>query len=284
MLELLLILLSLMLLVAGSLTDLRSREVPDWLSYAGIGIGALVRIVWSVTAQEYRHLLDGLTGFALFWLVGAAMYYTGQWGGGDAKILMALGTINGVHLQWTDFMLGFLANSLIIGAAYGIVWLGVLSLKNSKQMKILFQHLLAKERMTHWISLLGFIACAGAALFFSDPNLQAILLVLGVWCVLFLFLFIWLRTVEECCMKKRVPVHQLTEGDWVAKKVIVNNKQICGPHYEGLTSAQLQQLQKLSFRGKIKNVLIKQGIPFVPNFLIAFIATLVWDNLVFMFF
>ncbi len=292
--ELFLLVIALIVLAIGSFTDFRSREVPDWLSYAGIVLGALIRIVWSITSSDYHPLLWGVLGFAIFWLVGAVMYYTGQWGGGDAKILMALGTIMGVQLSvpgvqfswyswytilWSDFMISFLINSLLIGAVYGIVWLALLSIKKYAELNQSWITILARESSFHWASLSSFVICIALALFLP-VGLQPVMLLLAVWCLLFFYLFVWLKSVEESCMKVQLPVSQVTEGDWIAEEVVVSGKRICGPHYEGITKKQLELLQKLSMQGKIKQVLVKQGIPFVPNFLIAFVVTMVAGNLV----
>ena len=56
-----------------------------------------------------------------------------------------------------------------------------------------------------------------------------------------------------------------TVGDWLVQKVKIQNKLI-KPYWEGLSEEEVKLLA--SSRKKIK---IKQGIPFVPGFLIALI-------------
>ena len=83
-------------------------------------------------------------------------------------------------------------------------------------------------------------------------------------------MILFVKAVEKACMLKRVKPSELTEGDWIAKDVIVKNKRICGPKDLGIEKAQIRQLIRL----KIKSVIIKVGIPFVPSFLLAFVLTL----------
>ena len=79
-------------------------------------------------------------------------------------------------------------------------------------------------------------------------------------------------------MIKKIPIEKLTEGDWIVKDVMVDNKRICGPKDLGIEKKQIAQLIKLKQKGKIQNIVIKEGIPFVPSFLIAYIATLLLGN------
>ncbi|MDO8660249.1 MAG: A24 family peptidase, partial [Candidatus Woesearchaeota archaeon] len=215
--ELFLLIIALIILAIGSFTDFRSREVPDWLSYSGIVLGFLIHIVLSVISFDYHPVLYSVIGFGIFWLVGATMYYAGQWGGGDAKILMALGAIMGVQMSfsgawqswysvlWSDFMIGFLINSLLIGAVYGVVWLAVLSLKNYAKLNSALRVIIARERLLHWTSLWSFVICIALALFLP-VELQPVMLLIAVWCLVFFCLFVWLKSVEESCMKVFLPV------------------------------------------------------------------------------
>ncbi len=59
---------------------------------------------------------------------------------------------------------------------------------------------------------------------------------------------------------------KLREGDWLADNLKVGNKMI-SKKWEGLNHNQVLEIKK-----KFKKVKIKQGIPFVPVFLISFIA------------
>ena len=79
-------------------------------------------------------------------------------------------------------------------------------------------------------------------------------------------------------MLQWVAPSRLTEGDWIAKDVMVGRKRITGPKDLGVTRAQIRLLKKLHREGKVKKVLLKVGIPFMPAFLIAFIMTLLWGN------
>jgi len=78
-------------------------------------------------------------------------------------------------------------------------------------------------------------------------------------------------------MIKVLKVNDLTEGDWVVEDVFHSKKKICGPNDLGLTLKQIELLKKY----KVKKVIVKQGIPFVPSFFVAFIIFVFFKDLFF---
>ena len=84
-------------------------------------------------------------------------------------------------------------------------------------------------------------------------------------------------------MLKYVTPDKLTEGDWIAKEVKVNGKYITGPKDLGIEKKQIRKLVSLYKKKKVKKILIKEGIPFVPSFFIAYLVTLMFGNLLLLF-
>ena len=62
------------------------------------------------------------------------------------------------------------------------------------------------------------------------------------------------------------------EGDWLAEDVIVHGKTIVKKK-----TLHKEDIQKLRDKN-ISSVTIKEGIPFVPSFLIAYLAAGVWKK------
>jgi prepilin peptidase CpaA len=83
--------IALALLVAGTIFDLRRREIPNWipLSLCALAVGATMLHVsprgWSALA------LGGALGLA----IGIAFFALGAFGGGDVKVIAALGALMG---------------------------------------------------------------------------------------------------------------------------------------------------------------------------------------------
>ncbi|NQU79090.1 prepilin peptidase [Candidatus Woesearchaeota archaeon] len=266
-------------LIIGTITDLKVREVPDWLNYGLIVAGFGLRIIFSIVYADPSHIISGIIGFTAFFLVSVLMFYTGQWGGGDSKMMMGLGAIIGLELSLSAFLVGFLVNMVLFGALFGIlfsVYLVIMNFKSfCKEFKKKFNR---KEQYVLW----G--ACAALIILslFVQFEVKIPLVVLAFMLLLTYYMFKYLKAVEGAAMLKWVNPSDLTEGDWVVDDVVVAGKRICGPKDLGLEKEQIAKLQDLSRKGKLNKVLIKYGIPFVPSFLIAFIVTYVWGNVVFM--
>jgi hypothetical protein len=79
------------------------------------------------------------------------------------------------------------------------------------------------------------------------------------------YLYIAAKAIDESCMIKKVNPKNLTEGDWLYKDVTISGK-VIKARWEGLSE------EEVKFLKKTKNVLlIRQGIPFSPVFLISYL-------------
>lgn len=273
--------IALIALIIASVTDIKKREVPDWLNYSLIFIGLGIRALYSIIEWNYWIFLYGVFGFLVFLILALVMYYAGQWGGGDSKMLMGLGALIGIplnqinilHLQFLkSFFLQFLILILLVGAVYGIIWSSVLAIKNRRKFVDKFVELNLKHiKLKRILVIICFILFILS--FFLNIFFKVYLLLLIIIALIFFYVFMFSKAVELVCMHKTVPVGKLTEGDWIVNKIEVKGQYITGPKELGITKEQIEKLKK----HKIKEVLIKEGIPFVPSFLIAFIISLILD-------
>ncbi|MBU0616069.1 MAG: A24 family peptidase [Nanoarchaeota archaeon] len=271
-------------LLIGSYTDLKTREVPDWLNFALVACGFGINAIYSAVYWDYTYILNSVAGFAAFFLFAILMYYTGQWGGGDSKMIMGLGALIGfdVMLRGVPFALGLLFNILIVGAAYGLFWSVVLVVRNWKRFAKEMKKLLTKYGTSRKIILLlAMLFLVGT--FFGDFSFKVSSATLAISLLCVYYLFVSIKAIENVCMLKLVTPDKLTEGDWIAKDVKVMGERITGPKDLGISMKNIKKLRKLYKLGKVKKILIKEGIPFVPSFLIAFLVTLIFGNLVMLF-
>ncbi|MBU2615578.1 MAG: hypothetical protein KKC19_00575 [Nanoarchaeota archaeon] len=67
-------------------------------------------------------------------------------------------------------------------------------------------------------------------------------------------------------MRKSVSVSNLTEGDWLYKDVQIGKK-VISAKWEGLSMDDIKKIRK-----NYKSVIIRQGIPFTPVFLISLLV------------
>jgi len=92
--------------------DLRTREIPDWIPLAVAGWAALA------TAIGLREVtwVGLLSGIALATAVALPLFYVGAFGGGDAKLLLAVGAAVGPYA-----LLSVLAWMAVAGGALALV-------------------------------------------------------------------------------------------------------------------------------------------------------------------
>jgi len=220
-------------------------------------------------------------GFVIGLVIAYMMFYLGQWGGGDSKLIMGLGAILGFNIfplfgEKNYWILILLACIVLFGALYGLTWSVYLAIKNRKAFMKDLKFWLNKRTVLiiHRIVLISISILL--LLTFTTFSKEYRLMMLSFLVMLYILFHIWLfvKVIEETCMIKEIPIKKLTEGDWIYKDVYMGKKYITGPKDLGISLEQIELLKKYSAKGKIKTVTIKEGIPFIPAFLIAYVAVI----------
>lgn len=93
MFELVPIGLALTAVCIASYTDLKSRIIPNRLTYPLIGAGIAFHALLGVSKGNAWTAAGGAFGAALAFLVGYALWLVGGWAGGDVKLFTALGAL-----------------------------------------------------------------------------------------------------------------------------------------------------------------------------------------------
>jgi Flp pilus assembly protein protease CpaA len=268
-------------LVGASVTDMKTREVPDWISY-GLIAGALgLRFLFSLHSFNFDFIVEGTFGFIVFLALGYIMYYTGQWGGGDSKLLMGIGAIFGLSLPITTLPLivVFVINFLLAGAVYGVGWIGVLCVVHIRGVEREATRLFRKMvHVHHILGALTFVFVVLAMLVSAPFMIRLGFLGGAVLPLISFYLWILVHSVEREALYKRVHPNKLTVGDWLAHPVVVDGKTVASERDLGMTMRKRARLIELYKKKKISKVVVKNGIPFVPSFLIGYAITLVFGN------
>ena len=290
--------LCMIMLIISSITDIRTREVPDFMNFIFISLGLGYHLFESLIYWTWLPIAESVLGLLVFLGLAYAMFYTGQWGGGDSKLLMGFGAVLGIPLAipitntfsyWLSnppFIIVFVIMTFLVGAIYGLVWVLFHIIKNKKKTFKRMGELL-KEKQSVFakkivlvISILLFIGI----IVFPAFQLKVFFALCAILIWSSLYLSVLIKAVEEICMTKKIPISKLTVGDWVVDEVNVNGERICGPDDLGIEKEQIEELKILSGMGKLKKITIREGIPFVPSFLMGFILTFfVIDKIVLLF-
>ena len=277
MLEILLFVFALIGSIAAGLYDLKTTEIPDEIPYAMMAVGIIGNLIKTYLVWSYwPFLLSMITGLS-FLGFGFLMYYLGQWGGGDAKILSAIGFLVPVvppqikvSLMF-PFPVGFFFNVFLVGAVYMIVYAIVLSFINRDIWSVFIEGLKANAKifttlnlavMTFLIFFVAFLAKYYGLFPVNDMMMFGFAIFLVSMGLFILWKFV--KTVEEVGFKKRIPMSQLKVGDVPLDYKI----------WEGITE---KELKKIKNSGK-KYIWVKEGVRFAPAFPIALVFTLIFGD------
>jgi len=240
-----LIVLGFFWILAATIQDLKTREIANWINFSLIIFALGFRLFYSLFMQESFFIFDnffyqGLIGFVIFFILSNVFYYSRIFAGGDAKLLMALGTIlpfsNGFLTNIKIFILFFIL-FLFAGAIYGFVLSWILALKNPRKFKREFsKRLLKNKKKIYWVMFLGLV-------FMLLGFFQNLFFILGIFIFLMPYFYVYAKAVDEVCMIKKIKTSQLTLGDWLYKNVKIGKK-IIKANWEGLNEKDLKILKK----------------------------------------
>lgn len=264
-------------LALGSYFDMRTREIPDLLNFLLLGFGVVYALFSGIQSVSWTPVISAALGYAAGWAIGNGFFYLGQWGGGDTKTFIAMGVIIGLGIS--EFSRGvpalfvFLVNSLVVGAILGLFWLMYRVVRNFAKFKKEFSRLRFNPkniRIRKIILVVGIISFGIIMFLVSDSLMKMSMLAVLVLLILSFYLFMIIRAAENSVMFVEYPVSKLTEGDWIVS--VPGNKVDFNK-----TGASLEDIEKLK-KMRIKSVLVKEGVPFLPAFLIGYIVLLVFGN------
>lgn len=257
--------------------DLKTTEIPDEIPYIMVMVALFLFGVQSfITWSYWPILLSVVTGLGLLGF-GFMMYYLGQWGGGDAKILSAIGFLlpelkEFVPTLLFPFPVSYLFNVFLIGAAYLLIYAFALALIKRKVIFKFVKDIKASSKVIVFGSIVLFVLFfllnwflvnyfqLGFSLSFILTNsILPLIATMGLF-----ILWKFAKTVENVGFKKRISISKLRIGD-----VLVTNRL-----WEGITKKELKKIK----RSKRKFVWIKSGVRFAPSFVFALIFTLYFGD------
>ncbi len=274
MLEAVLIGVGLAGLVVGSYADIETREIPNWLNFSLIAAGLGIRAIGALAEKNWWVFAAGILGLVAMIAVGNLLYYSRQWGGGDTKLLIGLGALFGAmsFLPW--FLLHFLINLVVIGAVYGFLWSMYLAIRHRHRFVVAFRRIVHAHRHLLMICI-GMAVILFAVSFLLPSLMRLVVWILAGVLVMYGVMIVFVKTVEDACMFRKIRLKNITEGDWIAENVVVKGKTLYRMTDPGVSREQISLMKKCN----VKRVLVKEGIPFVPSFLFAMILTLVVGNI-----
>jgi len=250
-------------LVFATAQDLKKRIVYNWVNFSLIIFALGFRFFYSLFLEGgFWFFYQGLIGLGIFFILGNVLYYGRMFAGGDAKLMIALGTILPFSLDFVvnvKIFIFFLGIFLISGGVYGLGWSVFLLIKNIKIFKTEFPLRFRENKKIIYLSI--FSAIILLILGFYEP----LLLYLGILLFILPYLYIYGKVIDESCLMKNIETKKLEEGDWLYEDLKIG-KQTIKKSWHGLKMGDIKKIRK-----KFDKIKIKEGIPFVPVFLISFL-------------
>ena len=246
-------------IIVASLQDVKRREIDNWLN--------LFLVFAGFAFIFYRAVFEGNTslifqfGFALVVLfVLSNLFYEGRvFAGGDAKLLFAMTALFvGVSFYVTLINIGTFVFFLMLGGSiYGLIYSLISYYKNFDKVNGEMKNGFGKL----WVRLL----IISGALLFTLSYFDWMFLFVSVLVLLLPVLFVFAKALEKVSMVRVVGGRELREGDWLVDDIKVKGK-VIKADWDGLSSGDVRLLKEK------KKVNIKEGLPFAPAFLIAFLG------------
>jgi prepilin signal peptidase PulO-like enzyme (type II secretory pathway) len=288
MFDLIIVTIVLIALIFASISDIKTKEVPDWLSYGLIIIGITIFIFKSIHENSFSPILNSLLGLMIFFAIGSIMYYSKQWGGGDAKLLMGLGAILNQYPEKLlnifspnlnfYFPLILFINIMLFGAMYGLAISIFLMIKKRKEFSKRFRIINKKtKRIRNTLLILAGILIIFNILTTITLQTEYLIYFAAIFPLIFFYLLLSIKTIESISMEKIISTSNLVEGDWVNEEIKINGKLIYSPKSLGVNKKQIELIKKHK-----KKIQIRDGIAFIPSFLIGTIISLILGNIIYL--
>lgn len=249
-------------ILVAVIQDLKTREIANWINFSLIVFAMGSRFFFSLFSNDFSLFFQGIIGLGVFFALGNLLYYGRMFAGGDAKLMIALGAVLPASADFVGnlrIFAAFLITFLFVGAFYGLVTGIFFSIKNFRKFRKEFskQFRSGKKMMIVMLSAGLILTALGF--------LNGMFFALGMITFVFPYLYVYAKSVEESCMIRKTKTEKLREGDWLYEDVKIKGKTI-KTGWEGLSKENVKFLKENE-----KNVLIREGIPFAPVFLISFL-------------
>ena len=269
MFELLLIAIALVGSFACGIYDLKTSNVPDSVCILMIASALMLYSISGFLTGDFTSLINSFIVGGLFLSFGLLMYFTGQWGGGDGELLVAMGfLLSGLPLVKSIFpifslSLSFFVNSFFIGAIYSIAYSLVLVYRNPSISKDFVSNMRSSR-----MSLILLLVIAVSLLFLVIS--QFILSAISFFIAVLIFFQRFSKTIEKSFYRK-IPVSKLKVDDMLGEDI--PKIRLYKRYIKGLTEKQIDKIRKVK-----RYVVVREGIRYGIVFPLSLVFTLLFGD------
>ncbi|MBN2013884.1 MAG: prepilin peptidase [Candidatus Altiarchaeota archaeon] len=265
----------------ASYFDLKTGEIPEKITRGLIVAVIVLAAISSFNTLGYYFMFWSLAVGTGFFVVGYVMFYLGEWGGGDVKLLAGIGcslgllnalgyfTPQGAFSYPVDYFINFATAAPPYAILYSL-FLGLMK-------PAVFEEFIKSLTNRAYLALVLF----SFLLSFIVSNLGTQRLTfIYVLIPLLVLVSLYLKAVERIALQKSIPLSELREADILAYDLVIDDRKIASRRdIEGITKEQLGEIRSLAAEGNIpEKISIRWGIRFAPVFFIAFLMTFFYGN------
>ncbi len=266
-LEALLIATGLMGFAWAGWKDLKTTEFPDWVPYSLIAFALAARGAFALLWGNYSIITSSVLVGSGFLGLGLVLYWSRQWGDGDAWLLGAMGFLyaDGMGFQQGSipFPLSMLFNFFLVSFLYIVGYSLVFGLKERERASMFWGDYKKGLRRIAGITVVFTAALFGFFYWAGILGGQVLLWLFPALLFLLLSFVRYGRFIEDSLFKRKISVKYLREGD-----VPVSER------WRVLGKGEIKKLRK---RGG--SIWVKEGVRFAPVFLLTVAAMLAFGNL-----
>lgn len=248
---------------AAGIWDIKTTEVPDEIPILMVAAGIFIWLIAALNGNITPFVLSVGVGTAVLAL-GLILYKSGKWGGADAWIFAAILYLVPVYNERV-FFFDYLPNLIWVSAAFTMVYAVLLGIANRHIFPVVLADIKANA-----IVVFGVPIVIAAGMIAASHTFAPLFPVKELFALMLVFTLFWryARIIETKVFTRRISARRLRAGDVLQDMV-----------WRGLTHEEVVKIKKTK-----KYVTIKEGMRFVPVFPITLIVTLLFGNVLFLFF
>jgi len=258
---------ALFFLILASYFDLKTGEIPYWISFPFIYSGLFLSLYHGdINNLQYTKFINAVIGGAILFVFGFIAYRFAFLGGGDVMLFTGVGiciaNMGGTVLNENPFI-SFIFDLGIASIIWGLVYGFYMTIKN-KEILVKF-----KEKMRFpflLLIILNFVIVLLSV--FKIKSEILLILIIEIF-----FLIMTFFKIVEKHMIKEIPTEYLNEEDIICEDLIIKEKNLKNKF---LSQEEVDEIKKIK-----KTIKIKQGVKYVPAILLAFILFLIYGNILF---
>jgi len=257
----------------GAYTDLKTGEIPDWVSHTMIILG----FIWTLFAYQMSQWFSIWLIAVIVFVIGYLMYVFGQIGGGDVKLFTALTLLIPFyqHEIYPFVLPVFIASGLLFMVVMPVQYfLKIIKMKkkikdfNKKITRTMIYEIILFAFLIFWIINFGIVGL--------------IIIPLMVAASIMAFK----EDIIKLFFAQKKEIQKLDEEDVIALELIDEKiKKKLKLWRKTLTIHELNNVKRLAKKYRLKTIIVCEDLPkYIPYIFVSLILNLIFGDLLMTFY